>query len=164
MCEKGSKSKYTIAPMRKKHQNIRFQTTTCPQHGDKKCGKWGELVENKGEICLAENKGKICLARPARTQRAKILSLHPNVMFAHDKRQELSCVCFHPNDNPPPPISSPAVKTRQLGRQDQLRSVQQAWSAVHCNSREKGEGSSWCESEAGWGLGKLERPDLIFSH
>ena len=38
--------------MRKKHQNICFQTATCPQHSDKKCGKWGELGEDKRKVSL----------------------------------------------------------------------------------------------------------------
>ena len=45
--ESGGKSKYAISPMRKKHQNTRFQTTTGPQHGDKKWGKMGGTGEEK---------------------------------------------------------------------------------------------------------------------
>ena len=39
--ESGWKSKYTISPMRKKHQNTRFQTITGPQHGGKKMEETG---------------------------------------------------------------------------------------------------------------------------
>ena len=45
--ESGQTSKYTISPMRKKHQNTRFQTTTGPQHGD---NKWGEMGVTGGRL------------------------------------------------------------------------------------------------------------------